>query len=154
MPRKNLPVFHMIACIFRSRFPQFYEVPFVEIDQMDHTAVAKVLGESAVFLATGFPEGLARPPLEAMASGCIVVGFSGRGSLEYMINGENCYLAEDYDALTAALGLGAAVERYQNGHALAIQTAARRTALNYGLEVEESRIARFWSRYMNRALYC
>jgi glycosyltransferase involved in cell wall biosynthesis len=37
-----------------------------------------------MFLALGYPEGLSLPPLEAMKSGCIVLGYSGYGGLEYM----------------------------------------------------------------------
>jgi glycosyltransferase involved in cell wall biosynthesis len=46
--------------------------------------VAKTLGTCHLFLATGFPEGCPLPPLEAMASGCIVTGFAGYGGWDYM----------------------------------------------------------------------
>jgi len=37
-----------------------------------------------LFMSTGFPEGFGLPPLEAMASGCVPVGFTGFGGWEYM----------------------------------------------------------------------
>ena len=46
--------------------------------------VARLLRRSHIFLATGFPEGCPLPPLEAMASGCLPVGFSGFGGWDYM----------------------------------------------------------------------
>jgi len=36
-----------------------------------------------VFLSFGYPEGFSLPPVEAMASGCVVVGYHGRGGREY-----------------------------------------------------------------------
>jgi glycosyltransferase involved in cell wall biosynthesis len=50
-----------------------------------------------IFLATGYPEGLPLPPLEAMNCGCVVVGFTGGGGQEYMLDGETALVAEDGD---------------------------------------------------------
>jgi SAM-dependent methyltransferase len=150
MPRKHADVFHLIACVFRSRFPEFGHVPFVPIDGVAHRDVPRVLSESACFLATSFPEGLARPPLEAMACGCLVVGFAGRGSLEYMDHLRNCYLAEDMDVLTAAELLGTALRSFQDGSAEPMQVAARNTALRYSLEREEHTVTRYWSEFLAR----
>jgi glycosyltransferase involved in cell wall biosynthesis len=147
MPRKNENWFHMIASIFRSQCEDLADVPFVPIDNASHREVGRVLSESAVFLATGFPEGLARPPLEAMASGCVVVGFSGRGSLEYMRHEDNCLLAEDMDPLTAAEHLGTALRRYRSGAAAEMQASALRTAAAYSLEAEERKVLQYWTRF-------
>jgi hypothetical protein len=148
MPRKNADMFHMIACIFRSRFPQWAHVSFVPIDAVSHHDVARVMAESALFLATSFPEGLARPPIEAMASGCIVVGFAGRGSLEYMQHGESCYRADDGDALSAAEYLDLALQALTGGQAAAMKAAARETAARYSLEREEQRVLEYWQRFL------
>jgi hypothetical protein len=144
MPRKNAHIFHAIACVFRSRFPEWAHVAFVPIDELSHEAVAAVMSESAVFLATSFPEGLARPPIEAMASACIVVGFAGLGSLEYMHHGENCYRAEDLDLMTAAEYLDAALRDLQNTGAREMKAAARETALRYTLAIEERAVLAYW----------
>lgn len=45
--------------------------------------VARVVRESAVFLSFGYPEGFGLPPAEAMAAGCVVVGYHGWGGREY-----------------------------------------------------------------------
>ena len=52
------------------------------IDNVDEAAYAATLRRSAVFLSFGHREGFGLPPLEAMASGCIVVGFDGLGGHE------------------------------------------------------------------------
>lgn len=55
----------------------------VPVDGRPEPEVAEVLGRSAVFLSFGQHEGCPLPPLEAMACGCAVVGYHGRGGREY-----------------------------------------------------------------------
>lgn len=45
--------------------------------------VARVLRESSVFLSFGTREGFGLPPAEAMACGCVVVGYHGMGGREF-----------------------------------------------------------------------
>ena len=61
---------------------------------------------SDIFVATGYPEGFALPPLEAMACGCAVAGYSGGGGSAFMTDGETALVAPDGDvaALSACLG--------------------------------------------------
>jgi glycosyltransferase involved in cell wall biosynthesis len=51
---------------------------------MTEAETASVLRESAVFLSLNEREGFGLPPLEAMASGCVVVGFHGGCGRVYM----------------------------------------------------------------------
>ena len=59
-----------------------------------------------IFVATGYPEGFALPPLEAMACGCAVAGYSGGGGSAFMADGETALVAPDGDvaALSACMG--------------------------------------------------
>ena len=57
---------------------------WLEIRDRSREEVAALLRSADIFLATGFPEGCPLPPLEAMASGCVVTGFSGFGGWDYM----------------------------------------------------------------------
>ncbi|HRJ68120.1 MAG TPA: glycosyltransferase [Beijerinckiaceae bacterium] len=61
--------------------------------------------ESDIFLALGFPEGFALPPLEAMACGCVVAGFAGGGGISHMRHETSALVVPDGDvtALAAAL---------------------------------------------------
>jgi len=144
MPRKN-SLASVILGAFRSMYPELREIPFVSVDGLPHKSVAQIFKQSSIFLTATFPEGLARPPIEAMASGCIVVGFAGRGALEYMINGENCYRADDGDVLTAANYLAQAVIDIRNGQTQPMQEKARSTALEYNLQKEEQRVMQYWT---------
>jgi hypothetical protein len=143
MPRKN-SLASVILGVFRSIYPELNSIPIVPISDLSHRSVAQVLGQSAIFLTATFPEGLARPPLEAMASGCIVVGFAGRGALEYMKDGNNCYRADDGDVISAAHYLAKAVADIRNGQSQQMQNMARSTAMKYSLENEERRVLEYW----------
>jgi len=56
---------------------------FVAIDKMDEFEVARVLKDSAIFLSFNYREGFGLPPVEAMACGCYVIGYTGNGGEEY-----------------------------------------------------------------------
>lgn len=84
MPRKNFNTFQEIYSILFNKYQD--TIVFEMIDNKSEAEVAAILKESAIFLSMGFPEGFSLPPLEAMKSGCLVIGYSGYGGLEYMTN--------------------------------------------------------------------
>jgi hypothetical protein len=53
------------------------------IQAMSESEVATVLRDSAIFLSFSDREGFGLPPAEAMASGCLVVGFDGQAGREF-----------------------------------------------------------------------
>jgi len=57
---------------------------FVPIEGMTEEQVAGVLKETAIFLSFSYEEGFSLPPAEAMASGCLVIGYHGQGAREYL----------------------------------------------------------------------
>jgi glycosyltransferase involved in cell wall biosynthesis len=54
------------------------------VDGLREDEVAKELREARIFLAVSTREGLGFPPLEAMSSGCYVVGYHAIGGKEFM----------------------------------------------------------------------
>jgi hypothetical protein len=58
--------------------------------------------QADIFIPLGFPEGFSLPPLEAMACGCAVVGFSGGGGLDFMKDGETALVVPDGDVAMLA----------------------------------------------------
>lgn len=102
MPRKNPALARQIRDAFTARLhhcqrklegqstlsPQ--DIEWQEIHHKSPQEVAALLRSSHIFLATGFPEGCPLPPLEAMACGCIVAGFAGRGGWDYMRQAAPC----------------------------------------------------------------
>ena len=70
---------------------------FRVVDGLSESELIKEFQSADIFLATGYPEGLPLPPLEAMNCGCVVVGFSGGGGDEYMLNNMTALVAKDGD---------------------------------------------------------
>lgn len=132
MPRKNKALADQIRRIFEERNPNA-AVAWVPIQGLDRAGVAAALRSCHVFLATGFPEGCPLPPLEAMACGCLCVGFTGFGGWDYMRQvepegfaphgyalrdvpwGGNGRWVADGDALGATQGLEKAVLAVRGG---------------------------------------
>lgn len=82
MPRKLPEDSNQVLNILRVRgMLDGWEI--VRIHKMDEKRVADVFSESAIFLSFNDQEGLGLPPLEAMRSGCYVIGYTGRGGEEY-----------------------------------------------------------------------
>lgn len=82
----------------------------VDLHVADGLTQAELIDEyqrADIFLATGYPEGLPLPPLEAMNCGCTVVGFTGGGAREYMIDNVTAMVSEDGDCVDAAKKLTA-----------------------------------------------
>ncbi len=88
MPRKNKSLAAQIRAVFENRNGPD-RARWLEIEGMDTYGVAEALRSAHIFLMTGFPEGCPLPPLEAMACGCLPVGFTGLGGWDYMRQAQN-----------------------------------------------------------------
>ena len=55
----------------------------IAIDQRSEAEVAELLRSSQIFLSFNKREGFGLPPFEALACGCLVVGYTGYGGREY-----------------------------------------------------------------------
>lgn len=89
MPRKREDdSLALIKCLRAS--PEMKDISFVPIDGLSNTDAAKKIGESLFFLSFSEREGFGLPAAEAMATGSIVIGYSGVGGDEYF-NEDNGY---------------------------------------------------------------
>lgn len=62
----------------------FKDWTLVPIQNMSQREVAKELRESLLFMNFCYQEGFSLPPLEAMACGCVVVGYHGQAAKEFL----------------------------------------------------------------------
>lgn len=117
MPRKKLTDFQNIVCQFKALE---FDATIVPIQGMREKQVSEIMQRVSIFLSLGYPEGLSLPPLEAMKSGCIVIGYSGYGGLEYMKNYSeetpdgNMFLFADGDNFGMAKKIKEVYEDLQN----------------------------------------
>jgi len=170
MPRKNKALARQIQETFQNLDEGLAaRCQWVEIAGLTAQGVAEALGSAHIFLATGFPEGCPLPPLEAMACGCLPVGFMGFGGADYMRQalpatddpapflpwwplrkvpwGGNGLWSADADILGAARHLETAASWVLDGHPnLAAALAnARATADAYTLDAQRECVLDLWA---------
>ncbi|MBP3957827.1 glycosyltransferase family 4 protein [Gemmata sp. G18] len=145
MPRKNAhDVTQVLNLLTHRGALRGYEL--VAIDGRPESEVAELLGSCAVFLSFGHPEGCPLPPLEALACGCALVGYHGRGGREYF-RPEFCHPVEFGDVV----GFARAVEDVVRLRATAPGALRARCAAgaayvreHYSVAREEADIVRCW----------
>ncbi|NQT92626.1 MAG: glycosyltransferase family 4 protein [Lentisphaerae bacterium] len=90
------------------------EITFVEHrGPSSEQEMADYYRSADIFLWTGYPEGFGLPPLEAMACGCAVIGFTGGGGNEFMKNGKTALTAPDGDVASLARQLACILQNEQ-----------------------------------------
>lgn len=82
MPRKRRAESDMVIAGLKMR-PALLGIPIIPIEGMSDEARNRILSESLIFLSFSEKEGFGLPPAEAMASGSIVIGYTGVGGNEY-----------------------------------------------------------------------
>ena len=104
LPRHAL----LIQTIFHAKYPRLKSIPWDAIVQTTEEQTAAILSRAAVYLSLSALESFGLVPVEAMASGSIVVGFHGYGGMEYASPKNGCWLPPDHleeaaDALAAVV---------------------------------------------------
>lgn len=148
MPRKREYETSYVKGLFRSIYPELRSVPWVPIHNMSLEQCAATLGESAVFAAFSHIEGLGLPPLEAMASGCVVVGFNGLGGADYSTSQNGFWIGEgDHLAFAHGLAEGLRAASQPEWYA-SLLLHAQATASRYCSDHFKGDLKRFWDSYL------
>lgn len=84
MTRKNIKDALQVINILKAR-RALGDFDIVPIENCNESEVARILKDSLFFLSFGYPEGFSLPPAEAMACGCVVVGYHGMAGREFML---------------------------------------------------------------------
>jgi glycosyltransferase involved in cell wall biosynthesis len=170
MPRKNRAVagqVQQIALYILRKHATLLEVEWVSLHDLTYEQVAAELSSCHIFLVTSFAEGFGLPPIEAMASGCVPVGFSGLGGWEYMRTsdllaccnsfnpsvflpkkpwGPNGFYVADGDIISAGLALAGAIKlAWANSpewKSLAVE--GRKAAADFTKASMRSRLEKIW----------
>jgi hypothetical protein len=144
MTRKRPLESRMVLDILRSRGAlRGWET--VVIDQLPESGVASALRSVSLFLSFGWQEGFSLAPLEALASGCSVIGYSGVGGREYF---ERLGAVEipDGDVVLFAREVDDWIQKFDDDEHWRTAPSSSEKALEaYSQEQERSDLVSFWS---------
>lgn len=145
MPRKLPLQADFIRQSFRLRYPEYRDLEWVRVENVQETEAARHLRESALFLCLSRMEGFGLPPIEAMAAEALVVGFTGQGGDEYA-NDLNGFWCGQEDVRRCVERLAEAVEilREDGPPKSARIAAGKETAATYSMTNMESDLLSFW----------
>jgi hypothetical protein len=146
VPRKRPNEFRAIVDLFRAGYPQHRSLNWVYLQQASEAQVAQVMGRSAVFLSLARLEAHAMTTLEAMASGCIVAGFTGVAGATDAATARNGFWAAEDDLSGCVDQLARAVQLAMDRDIAfdAMVEEGRRTAHEYRREEAARRLLEFW----------
>jgi len=97
MPRKMLDDFFFLQSLLVLK-NELYGYNIKVINEAPLEEVARTLKESEIFLSFSHKESFGLPAAEAMACGCIVIGYDGQGGKEFLKNNLT-YITEQSDIL-------------------------------------------------------
>ena len=152
MPRKNKQDVDQVISILKLR-GNLKDYNFVAIENMTEEELIKTYQESEIFLSFSQSEGCAAPPIEAIACGCIVVGYHGMGCREYLRRENYCYPVEHEDII----GFVKTTERvvkllkeYPQTMQSEVKKAHSFITSKYTKEREEADILEFWNEVLSK----
>lgn len=82
MPRKSKEDSVQVVNVIKSR-NVLKDWTFVPIINKREEEVGQILKECAIFMSFSYQEGFGLPPIEALACGCLLVGYHGNAGIEY-----------------------------------------------------------------------
>ena len=105
----------MFYDIINIKYPELAQIPWVVLKDRSEAEVAALMGESAICLSLGRLESLGMTALEAMAAGCLVVGYHGGGGRDYATSQNGFWHSpEDVEGIVDSLAL--ALADFTNGN--------------------------------------
>ena len=146
-PRKRMIEALYLKGYFGARVPEYAHVPWVALNNMTRADCAQAMAQSSVYAAMPHLESLGLMNLEAMASGCHVVGYTGHGGAEYATPANGDWIAEgDHDAFVEKLR--DALKLYESQQPNPKIAAGRATAAQFSQVGFESELRDAWRAIM------
>lgn len=151
-PENRMKTYNVIRN-FQQWYPQYKWFRFVELNDLSKEEYAERLRTSALVLYTDEIAGFGTMPLEAMACGTHVVGWTPFGGKEY-ISDRNGFWANNGDVFQLSELLGIAIDKWLNGEldSPAIQEEYEKILSNYTQEEEKNSVIKTYKEYVNERI--
>lgn len=144
---------HNVLKTFYAFYPHLSWIRVDELRGLSKEDYAERLGSAAICLYTDEIAGFGTMPLEAMAMGTHVVGWTPLGGKEYM-NQNNGYWAQNGDVFQLAELLGLAIERWLTGKldSELVTQEYEKTLSKYAPEQEKESFINIINQYKNERI--
>lgn len=144
---------HSVIRHFYAFYPQYRWIRFQELKGMDKEGFSEMMKSASIALFTDDIAGFGTLPLEAMACGTHVVGWTPLGGKEYM-NERNGFWVTNGDIFKLAELLGYAVDKYLTNQLdiKEVEEAYEDTLSNYTLEKEAEQLTQIYKDYKNERI--
>lgn len=128
-PRKRMMEVKAIEVFLRKFHPRHTALPWRQLINVPEAEVARTFASSTLMLSLSRHESVGMTPLEAMACGCVVAGFTGIGGRDFA-TAENGFWVPEDDCEAAADALAQAADLVLTGgaHLRRVLEAGRATA--------------------------
>lgn len=123
-----------------------------DIKNLTHQEVSKAMNESSIFLSANLDEGFGLPSIEAMASGCLVVGYPGKGGKEYFDQNFSVPVPEK-DIQQFALKLEESIKKINENSDFLLKNAQKARMFideRYNETTEKKDIKTAWEKLINK----
>ena len=143
--RKHVDHARKVA-LMASKHPRLKHVGFHELPVMQHEEVASALREALLFLSCGHPEGFGLPLAEAIACGCIAVGYHGLAGRDFAL--PHLHVVEFGDLLGLLRAVDQELARFDAAPEAVIQerlAASEAILQTYSLKAELECCLRTWA---------
>jgi hypothetical protein len=150
-PENRMKTYNVIRN-FQQWYPKNKFVRFMELGGLSREEYAERLKSCSIALYTDEIAGFGTAPLEAMACGTHVVGWTPHGGKEYI--GENGFWATNGDIFHLAEYLGIAVEKLLNGELDNPELAKsyEETLSRYTVEKEQESVLNIYKKYVEERI--
>jgi len=150
LPRKLPREAAAIHSVLRLKYPELKSVPWAVIEGKSEREIAEIFGRSTIVVSLPFLESFGLVPLEAMASGAIVVGFHGNGAREYATTENGFWFPSDHIEETAdAIARVIRGLRANDSTILKVRDAGHATAARYSKDATRDALRSFYGPMMS-----
>lgn len=147
----------IVEKILKARSACSDEPDFIAIENLKLQNYAQVLKQSQIYLTTSIHEGINLSVLEAMACGCVCIGFDGVGGREFIVESgeqQNFVRAENVNFIDLAMKLAGLMEmiKQKDPKVEKIRQNGLATAGRFTAELEKKSVLEFWRSFLESDL--